>query len=312
MKTLRLRKEQYELFSRLDPLEISDYLEFPGWFAVGVFMDSDEMEEQIDRDRAGDDDFFLDDAEPLVGDIPAGFMILSDWPDRLSLEWICVEPVFTSRNVGEWLLKVARMLAQQCGKEKLAAYYRKEVPYYNSVLSYMKDRGFSKTEVLGGEWGSPIGTLLNHIKKTETFVPKVPVTPLMDFSSVKLAGLFKELDEKENAAKLYPIEGWQNLADGKCSLFCMDGEEVAGAIIMQKINDTLYPVYLWAEAEEIMTGLFVHVMEEAHRKYGEKASVLLISRDASGTCLHELFQTGAMIENKYLLMPASEREEAVS
>ena len=274
MRILWLTRKDEELFLDMDPLCMMERLRFPGAFALAAVQKQ----------------------EGTKGEIPAGLAICRDTGESIIVEWLCVSEKYRRQGIGEELLAAVYDAAVQAGYTTVCAYLNRE--YGRELIcageeGYLKDRLFTKTRPLAGEWITDICTLgnavlLNGKEKAEN----VRAVPLRTLTVGKRQEVLQLLKKEKQAEALYPVEENLQFLDADISFLLYEDGELAGGLLIQSIErmnaqiqgDTisnykeyvLYPVFLSASSTLSAKSLVSAVLKEAVKKYGAGCEVHIL------------------------------------
>lgn len=298
MKISRLVKEQKDFFLAMDPLMMMDRLEFPGSFAL-IATEQNET--------------------PQV-DIPVGLMICSQQGRALIIDWLCVASEYRTKGIGEQLLTAAFDTAVHEKCAVVCAYINQV--YGRDLIcaeeeTYLKERFFSKEQMLPGEWLTDLRTL----SKQPCFNRKFPIPanlfPLRKLSATQVRGGIASLSKAKKASMLYPVNGSTDVFDPDLSFLSMDGDNVCGGLLVQCVNrsfpeirknmmirsteNVLYPALFCAGSGQEAGALLLSSLQAAKEKYSPDTDVHVIVKSNTYANLIARILPNHRIENKLLI-----------
>ena len=299
MKIFRLTKKDRELFLDMDPLFMMERLEFPGAFALAAVME---------QKKAGED-------------IPAGLAICLDTGKSIIVQWLCVAMKYRKQGVGEHLLAAVYDVAVQSNYTTVCAYINTQ--YGRELIctgeeTYLRDRLFTETRQLAGEWVTDIRSLqnisiLNSMVETE----KVRVMPLRALLPGERCEALQLLADRKYAASLYPVEDKLKYLDLDTSVLLYDGDVLSGGLLiqsMERINtrieenevrnyteNVLYPVYMCVESAIGVKVLLTAALKAAGEKYAADSEVHILMNEGHYAPVMERILPDSRIESKMFI-----------
>ncbi|MCR5654596.1 MAG: GNAT family N-acetyltransferase [Lachnospiraceae bacterium] len=304
MKIIRLDREEMKKFSHLDILGLEENLSFPGWIAMGAYLEPVEIDDYVDYDTVGDMDFLDREGPSFTGDVPAAVMFFSTSKESLCIEWLCVEGAFRCRGIGEAMLIRATELAKELKKKRLMAYFNDSPDaekYYLSAKRYFEEHLFAEEKDLSGEAESRLDQILTFMKKKGNFRPNPGAKFLSVIPSGESRRFLFELDSYDDAAKLYCVTDMGQVLERDVSVFLMKQNKLSGAMLFQVTDNNLTPVFIRGASPDDEKTMFATAMLAAFRKYGDKRHVHMMLRVEGKDYLMDLFDPNQRMENRYLV-----------
>lgn len=279
MRVFRITKKEYKYFENMDPWNYLERLELPSYFALGVMEESKNKKEEI----------------------PAGYVICKIHEEGLMIEWLYVNKAFRMQGIGEALLICLYELAEKNGYRKLYACFHMEdgrSEFYPQEEQYFAERLFEP-------YPSCAKDILMNLQTLETlpfFQQKAEIKhkmyPLSVIDLDKLKCDIKELATRQDAMKLYDIEGKGHLFDENISVLMYENDRVCGAALYQTVRSTgnssgknervvIYPVYIYSELIEDEKNLLYCTLLLANKKYKKDTDVRILIRSEKGIQLLE-------------------------
>lgn len=257
MEVLKIRPDQKEFFSHLDPYGFMSVSGLPGAFALGA----------VEKD---DDD----------NDIPVGLCIFRLISGALRIEWIAVDENYQMEGIGDELCYSVVETARQIGLSRVeAAFY--ENPGRGDLCEgereYFIDKGFEKD---GGKC-SYAKLDLSEIKKLPFFENSKGVKKLIPISkmpSVDIKKLADELPAKKHFGTMSAMENIMPAIDKDFSFVIQSSDGTAGGILVYSSEGVLTPVALGADDDVLISALLYTALDAAS-KSDEHSQVLVISSD---------------------------------
>lgn len=299
MKILRLTKKDRELFLDMDPLLMMERLEFPGAFALAAVMEQKETDE----------------------DIPVGLVICLDTGKSIIVQWLCVAMKYRKQGVGEHLLAAVYNVAVQSDYATVCAYintqYGREL-VCTGEETYLRDRLFTETRTLAGEWVTDIRSLQNiSILNGRTEAEKVKVMPLKALLPAERREVLRLLSGRKYAASLYPVADNLEYLDMDVSFLLYEGDVLSGGLLIQNVErinmqleegvlrdyteNILYPVYICVESASGVKALLTAVRKAAGAKYAADSEVHILMNEGHYAPLMEYILPHSRIESKLLI-----------
>jgi len=307
MKILQLTKNQTELFADMDPLMMSEKLEFPGHIALGA----------VERE------------ESTMEDIPAGLMICSLQEDHLVIEWLYIATEFRGQGIGEKFLLMAFEMAADGNLRTVCAYVNQE--YGRNLVcvgeeDYFKEHLFTAEQELAGEWFVDLRTLsLQPFFKEKPDMGHYKLSSLAKLMSTQVREVMEILLHVEGVTTLYPMKKRSPFFDTDVSMLVYNKQEICGGMLVQsvpveysdivdgkiakKTKTVLYPILFCAKTEEAAKLLLYHVLQSVTEKYPKDMDfrIMLRNQEYKGL-LNELFPM-QQTKNKFLVADIAEYVE---
>lgn len=299
MKILRLTKKDRELFLDMDPLLMMERLEFPGAFALAAVMEQKETDE----------------------DIPAGLVICLDTGESIIVQWLCVAVKYRKQGVGEHLLAAVYNVAAQSGYTTVCAYINTQ--YGRELIctgeeTYLRDRLFTETRTLAGEWVTDIRSLQNiSILNGRAEAEKVKVIPLRALLPGERREALRLLSGRKYAASLYPVADNLKYLDMDVSFLLYEGNVLSGGLLIQNAEridmqleggmlrdyteNVLYPVYICVESAVGVKALLTAILKAAGAKYAADSEIHILMNEGHYAPLMEYILPHSRIESKLLI-----------
>ncbi len=280
MKYVKIKPEQTTFFSQLDPFGYLDHMTLPGYFAIGLTENDEEIENRI-----------------------CGLMICYCTSDALVIEWLCIDPDFESDARGEGLLLKAFEIAEALGKPRLCALMSSDADsgkVCSSARSYFTERLFEKEEELPGEWNAMLGPIARSSWLDSA--GKLPVTSALgEAAPDALRSFLDHIPEEGNACRS-PLMEEANLKtfDRSISRVITDGGDVCGLLLVQNTQDGLWPLFLYAESENEAKALIKDACKEAGTRFAPDTDVWVRIRTEAAEKLLETIAP-KKIRDRYLL-----------
>ena len=166
---------------------------------------------------------------------------------------------------------------------------------------FFTERLFDKEEALIGEWSAT----LDLIAKSKWFssAAKLPETTALGEIKRSVLRSFLEDIPEDGAKYQAPIMDDINLrkVDQYISHAIMDGDEICGLIMVQKAEDGLWPLFMYAESENETKALIKSAYEEAIAELSKDTDVWVRVRSKEmGELLEKLVPK--KIDDRYLLV----------
>lgn len=258
MRILRLRPEEKEYFEWLDPFGMLNRLSLPHYFALVAVTEKEK--------RQAD---------------PAGLLIASLKKDRIIIEWICVDPEQRYQGIGTALTeKVLSLAASQDMPEVAVRFHDEdEMEQLNEDALFFFAEYFHREEPLPGEWCKESGKLLKEEFFTEDTGRYPKAKKLSETRSKDLREAIGELWADKEAHRLSDAPGGEELYDPELSAVLTDEGKICGMFLLQRVGDTVYPVFLYAESDQEAKALFLSAGKAAEETLSPDTEVRLIAED---------------------------------
>lgn len=296
MRIIRVLKQDIELFLDMDPLQMTDRLEFPDTFALAAVLEG----------KKGEDD-------------PAGIIICRDNGKNLEIEWLYVSGSHRKEGIGSRLLQEVFNMAIDKGYTQVRAYLTNE--YGRALIcageeGYLKERYFLETRELSGEWRLYIRDFIRKHPQLPPEKSRVQVRSLWEIPSTQRRELPKQLVSMQYAASLYSITDQLHLFDPELSRILYIDGRLAGGILIQAVTRkdlyikgenlirkeevVLYPVFMCIGSTEGLRQLLYEAVNAAAGKYTPDTEVRVIMRKGQYAPLLERMFPGSRIVNHML------------
>ena len=255
---VRIKKQDAPIFEGLDPFDRLSMLDMPNSFALAS-ISVDDMGERY----------------------PSGLMVASADKKKLSINWLGVANHSQGRGVGGRLLDKAYDIAKSGEMDiveaVLSAEFLKEA-FFTSAGGYFECHMFDEVYPIPTEYMGQLRELLSlpYFKQDLKKLPK-PV----QLSALTIGGensALKQLDELKLASKLYSVSGQNKRLEEDVSYIFFEEGEAFGALLVQRIEDCLIPVYYYAESDNEGSALIVSAAGMANMKYGKDEDVQIFLR----------------------------------
>ena len=305
MKIIELSKQDIELFGDMDPLQMSDRLDFPDTFAYAALLEGEK----------GDD-------------VPVGLMICRDNGKSIIVEWLCVSVSHRRKGIGEALLHEAFHTAINKSYTRVQAYltneYGRELVCVNEE-QYLRERFFLETRELSGEWRLYIHDFIHQKPQKLADKKRIRVRPLRELPSTERREVLDQIASMQYVSSLYPIIGQMHLLEQDLSnILYIDGKPAGGLLIqavtrkniymkgenlIKKEETVLYPVFMCIGSAEGLRQLLYEVISIAMEKYPTDTEVRVIMRKGLYAPLLEKMFSGRRIDNRMLSAQIEDYQE---
>ena len=265
-----VRQQDVDVFKELDPIDRLILLDLPGGFALAAFT-------------PGEDGI----------EVPSGLLVGIMDEQYMCISWIAVMPDVQGLGIGEKLILAAYDMADSVDIPRIDVLVSSEydVQKISDVyMDFFRDRLFEKESPLPPEF---IG-LLGELQRLEFFkqdIKKLPKpTRLSSLSQDRINDCLAQLMEMKQAHKLCPIMDDRANIDTDISFVFVDGKEVFGALIVQKLEGCLIPICFYGESDRESAALAICSTMVAEKKYGKSIGVQIITRsDALSKFFNKLY-----------------------
>jgi len=280
MKVIILNKEEQKYFIEMDPMMLLARGSFGRNFVLGAV-----------EEEGGND-------------IPVGLAICSENEDSLYILWLCIASRFRKKGYGSELLDMIVRLSQKRGKKFVGAYFEESFLRKSICLGekeYFREHGFDREYKLPGEWYSDVKTYLKQPCFAEAD-KNIHTNALGDFPKNYLYGYMQELINDGKTSFVSQIEDRSKEFDEDVSRFIIDkNNHVRGAILVDVLDDVLYPVAFLAGSKEEQLALMSSALNAAEKKYGKDMPVhIILLRDSCAEMMNSIFPDNR-IENCLML-----------
>lgn len=297
MKIFRLTKKDRELFLDMDPLYMMDRLELPGAFALAAVVEQKETGEEL----------------------PAGLAICMDTGNSMIVQWLCVAVKYRKQGIGEGLLAAVFDAAVQLKYSSVCAYINTE--YGRDIIcpeeeKYLRDRLFTETRPLAGEWITNIRSLRDVILTGSAKTANAKVIPLKALPLGQRRDALHLLSKKKYMASLYSVEDNMQYLDMDISCLLYENGELTGGLLVQSVErvatqlcggtvqkymeNVIYPICMCIESSKGIKALLTTVLEEAVEKYNADSEVHIWMNKGYYAPLMERIHPNSRIDSKLL------------
>ncbi len=258
MKILKLRPEDKEWFEWLDPFGFLERLKLPHYFAFVACL--------------GKEDY----------DLPAGLLIGSKTHDQITIEWLCVGHEYRGNEIGGELLTFLFERADEIGIKKIGVRFvsRDDMEdVEKNAKEYFEDFSFLNMEELPGEWNIPLSKLLSDpfFKSDREDLPRS--FALSEIDEEEFGKMFGNFQGDDKGFRLYDIFKAPLQYDRDVSSVIIENGEIRGLFLMERINSTCYPIFLYAESAKEEEALITCAAKGAERTMPEDGNIYLIAND---------------------------------
>lgn len=267
---VRIRKEDAGLFEALDPYGRLAMLDVPNTFALAALA----------KDEEG-------------YSVPAGLMTGLVSEDSIGISWLGVDASRQGQGIGEKLLLTAYKIADSGNLARLEAIISSEYERYNSSNSgknYFTDRLFEVEKTMPVEFSGMIGELkqFDYMKQNLKRLPH-PI-PLSSLTPIQIREALGQLDNIADASKLYSVSTAKERVNADISYLFMDEGEAYSALLIQKLDDSLLPVYFYGESENESSALILSSVAAAEKKFGDDMDVqIFLCTDKLRSLMNSIF-----------------------
>ncbi len=280
---VRLEQRDAVYFRGLDPYEKLGILSMPYGFGIGVLEDSEKALE------------------------PIGLMIGTASEERITIEWLVVEPGHQFEGIGEQLVVTVFEMAQGGSIPEVAAALSPEFEkekLTGGARSYFEERLFTRAEELGPDGYYQLAELaMSKVAKAE--VDEEAFKPLADMTSTQARDCLENLGLRDSALFTFSPEIVKNHLEADLSLVAMNGTKLEAALLVAKYEDLLCPVYYYAKSEDLGDAIIGAAIQTAIAKYGKGQDVLFMNRQPESI---ELVEKVAGPQERGALLFASVKE----
>ena len=279
MEIIKLKPDQMEFFSHLDPFDFASISVLPGAFALGA----------VEQDEDGND-------------IPAGLCVFRKTTDSLRIEWIAVANDYQMQGIGDELCYSVVTLAKDMGVPRVeAAFY--ENPGRDEICEgereYFMDRDFDRD---GGDVCYAMVTL-SEIRNLPYFngsrgVKKL--TSLSKMTSAEIKTMTAELEGKKHYGAICPIADGVDSISKELSYSIPSASGTGGGLLVFAEGGVIAPVAMGAN-DDVLVPSLLYTALEASDIFDEKTNVIIMPGDTIWNQMMETILVEHVIRGRLLV-----------